>query len=367
MYKFVVYILSERFKSRVEFLFHINADLSARVMSVLESLAPKVEVYSIDEAWMDVTGIEASFPYEAFGRLVREQVYAHTGLTVGVGCAPSKTLAKACNHAAKTWPATRGVVALTDPLRIRKLLSLLDVEDVWGIGRRLSRTLKSMGVHSALQLADLDTGFARRHFGVVMERTVRELRGESCIALEDHAPAKQQIVCSRSFGRRITQEHDMRQAICRYAERAAEKLREEKQFCRHITVFVRTSPYADEPQYGNAGTEKLLTATQDTRDIVAAAQRILDRLWRPGFHYAKAGVMLNDFSPSGVAQLHLFDAHAPRPNSEALMHVVDKINHTGLGRVWFAGQGIEPSWQMKREMLSPAYTTRWTDLPKARF
>lgn len=345
----------------------LYADLSQRVMTVLEALAPKVEVYSIDEAWMQITGINATMPYEAFGHLVRDQVYRHTGLTVGVGCAPTKTLAKACNFAAKTWPATKGVVALTDPLRIRKLLTLMATEDVWGIGRRLSKTLNTMGIQTALQLADLDVRFARKHFGVVLERTVRELRGESCISLEEHPPVKQQIICSRSFGQRIQDEQAMSQAVCRYAERAAEKLRQEKQYCRHITVFIRTSPYADDPQYGNAGTEKLLTATQDTRDIVAAAQRILTRLWRPGFRYAKAGVILNDFSPNGIAQLNLFDEHAPRPNSDALMQVIDQINHNGLGRVWFAGQGIEPVWQMKREMLSPAYTTRWADLPRARF
>jgi DNA polymerase V len=223
-----------------------------------------------------------------------------------------------------------------------------------------------MGIETALQLADTDVRCIKKNFGVVMERTVRELRGESCIPMEEMVPAKQQIICSRSFGQRISEEHEMRQAICRYAERAGEKLRQEKQFCRHVSVFMRTSPFANEPQSSISGTEKLLTATQDSRDVIAAAQRIIDRIWKPGFRYAKAGVMLNDFSPTRLAQLSLFDDHSPRPGSEALMSVVDKINQEGLGRVWFAGQGIEPAWQMRREMLSPAYTTRWDELPKAK-
>ncbi|TKI05963.1 translesion error-prone DNA polymerase V subunit UmuC [Martelella alba] len=345
----------------------LYADMSARVMSILESLAPRTEIYSIDEAWMDVTGINASVPYEIFGRQVRTAVQRATGLTVGVGIAGTKTLAKLCNHAAKQWPATGGVVALNDPARLRKLMSLIPAEDVWGVGRRIARRLDAMGIRTALQLADANTAFIRKTFNVVLERTVRELRGESCIALEELAPAKQQIVCSRSFGGRVTALEDMRQALCRYAERAAEKLRQEKRYCRQIAVFIRSSPYAvDEPYYANATSEQLLTATQDTRDIIAAAQRGLTRIWKEGPRYAKAGVMLNDFAPNRQAQLALFDTHPPRPASGELMAVLDSINQNGIGRIWFAGQGIAPAWTMRRDMLSPAYTTRWRELPVAR-
>lgn len=206
------------------------------------------------------------------------------------------------------------------------------------------------------------------NFNVVLERTVRELNGESCISLEEAPPPKQQIVCSRSFGQRITTYEEMRRAVCQYAERAAEKLRGERQYCRHISTFIKTSPFAvNEPYYGNVATEKLNTPTRDTRDIIAAAVRSLDRIWLDGHRYAKAGIMLNDFSPNGVAQLNLFDDVQPRPHSDALMKVLDGINHSGLGKVWFAGRGIAPDWQMKREMLSPAYTTRWKELPVARF
>ncbi len=345
----------------------LYADMSARVMSILEAMAPRTEIYSIDEAWMDVGGIEAGMSYTDFGHRVRANVRQATGLTVGVGIARTKTLAKLCNHAAKQWPATGGVVALDDPVRLRKLMSLAPVEEIWGVGRRIARKLNTMGIHTALQLAESNTQFIRKTFSVVLERTVRELQGEACIALEEQTPVKQQIVCSRSFGGRVTALDDMRQALCRYAERAAEKLRQEKQYCRQIAVFIRSSPYAvNEPYYANGTSETLLTATQDTRDIIAAAMRGLERIWQDGPRYAKAGVMLNDFAPGRQAQLQLFDECPPRSASAELMAVLDKINHTGIGRVWFAGQGIAPSWAMRRDMLSPAYTTRWGELPEAR-
>lgn len=262
----------------------------------------------------------------------------------------------------------RCVLALTshNPKRTEKLLSLQPVEEIWGVGSRISRKLSTMGITTALQLARANPVFIRKNFNVVLERTVRELNGESCISLEEAPPPKQQIVCSRSFGERITTYEALRQAVCQYAERAAEKLRGERQFCRYIVVFVKTSPFAvNEPYYGNLASEKLLIPTQDTRDIIAAAVKALDRIWVNGHRYVRAGCMLNDFTPTGVSQLNLFDDTLPRSNSNQLMKVVDGINHSGLGKVWFAGRGIAPEWQMKREMLSPAYTTRWTDLPVA--
>ncbi len=227
--------------------------------------------------------------------------------------------------------------------------------------------LNVLGIRTALDLALTNPAFIRKNFSVVLERTVRELNGESCMSLEEAPPTKQQIVCSRSFGEKITEYDSLRQAVCQYAERASEKLRKERQYCRHISVFIKTSPFAvKEPYYGNVATEKLLTPTQDTRDIIAAATTALERIWKDGHLYAKAGVMLNDFTGSGVSQLQLFDERPPRPHSSELMKVLDGINHSGLGQIWFAGRGIAPSWQMKRDMLSPAYTTRWKDIPVAR-
>lgn len=349
--------------------YELYASMSNRVMSHLEELAPRVEQYSIDEMFLDIRGIDSCIDYEDFGWQLREHVRSGTGLTIGVGMGPTKTLAKSAQWASKEWRQFGGVLALTsgNPKRTEKLLSLQPVEEIWGVGRRISKTLNSMGITTALQLAHANPVFIRKNFNVVLERTVRELNGESCISLEEAPPPKQQIVCSRSFGERVTTYEAMRQAVCQYAERAAEKLRGERQFCRHIAVFVKTSPFAvSEPYYGNVASEKLMTPTQDTRDIIAAAVKALDRIWVNGHRYAKAGCMLNDFTPTGVSQLNLFDDTHPRSNSNQLMKVVDGINHSGLGKVWFAGRGIAPEWQMKREMLSPAYTTRWTDLPVAR-
>ncbi|MBW9401542.1 Y-family DNA polymerase [Leclercia sp. EC_58] len=344
--------------------YELYADMSHRVMTTLEELTPRVEIYSIDEAFCDLTGVSNCYNLDAFGREIRRTVLQHTHLTVGVGIAPTKTLAKLANFAAKKWQRqTGGVVDLSGVERQRKLMAALPVEEVWGVGRRLSKKLNAMGIHTVLDLANTPTALIRKHFSVVLERTVHELRGESCLGFEEHVPHKQEIICSRSFGERISDYEAMRQAICSYAARAAEKLRAEHQYCRFISAFVKTSPFAlNEPYYGNSASVKLLTPTEDSRDIINAATRCLDLIWREGLRYQKAGIMLGDFFSSGVAQLNLFDENPPRRNSEKLMALVDKLNEQGRGTIWFAGQGIEQQWQMKREMLSPRYTTRFSDL-----
>ncbi|MGP2500408.1 translesion error-prone DNA polymerase V subunit UmuC [Pantoea ananatis] len=342
----------------------LYADMSNRVMTTLEDMAPAVEIYSIDEAFMCLDGMQRLTSLDDLGRKVRARIKQETHLTVGVGIAQTKTLAKLANHAAKKWSKTGGVLDLSNIDRQKKLLALVPVEDVWGVGRRISKKLNAMGITTAKDLADQSTYIIRKHFNVVLERTVRELRGEPCLELEEFAPTKQQIVCSRSFGSRITEYMDMRQAVCAFAERAAEKLRKERQYCKQIAVFVRTSPHAEgEVFYGNQANGKLLTPSNDTRDIIRVAMDALDQIWLDGHRYMKAGVMLGDFFSQGVSQLNLFDEYRPQPNSEALMRVVDGLNQSGKASLFFAGQGIEKSWTMKREMLSPAYTTRFADLP----
>ncbi|MBD9658129.1 translesion error-prone DNA polymerase V subunit UmuC [Pantoea sp. PNT03] len=345
----------------------LYADFSNRVMTTLEKMVPSVEVYSIDEAFLDLTGLRNCWVLEDFGREIRERIKRDTHLTVGVGIAQTKTLAKLANYAAKKWKQTGGVVDLSNIERQRKLMALVPVEEVWGVGRRISKKLNAMGIITAKDLSEQSTYIIRKHFNVVLERTVRELRGEPCLELEEFAPTKQQIVCSRSFGSRITEYMDMRQAVCSYAERAAEKLRRERQYCRQVAVFVRTSPHAEgEVFYGNQAMGRLLTPSNDTRDIIRVAMQGLDHIWRDGCRYMKAGVMLGDFYSQGVSQLNLFDEFKPQANSESLMRVVDGLNQSGKGKLWFAGQGIQKSWEMKREMLSPAYTTRLSDLPVAK-
>ncbi|WP_414162900.1 Y-family DNA polymerase [Superficieibacter sp. BNK-5] len=343
--------------------YELYGDMSQRVMDTLEEICPRVEVYSIDEAFCDLTGVRNCRDLEDFGKEIRETIRRNTRLTVGVGIAPTKTLAKLANHAAKQWRQTGGVVDLSNETRQRKLMAIMPIDEVWGVGRRIGKKLEAMGIKNVLQLADTDVRFIRKHFNVVLERTVRELRGEPCLELEEFAPAKQELVCSRSFGEKITEYEAMRQAICSYAARAAEKLREEHQYCRYVSAFVKTSPFASQPYYGNSAGMKLLTPTQDTRDIIAAATRCLEAIWREGLIYQKGGIMLGDFFSQGVAQLNLFDDIAPRADSEALMALMDKLNKQGRGTLYFAGQGIQQAWKMKREMLSPCYTTRLEDLP----
>lgn len=345
----------------------LYADLSSRVMRTLEEMAPRVEVYSIDEAFLDLTGIESAISLVEFGQQVRERIGHWIGITVCVGIAPTKTLAKLANHAAKKYPATQGVVDLTNPDRQRRLLALVPVDDVWGVGRRLSKRLNALGITTALDLANASPRAIRDQFSVVLERTVRELNGESCIELEEIPPTKKQIVCSRSFGAKVTQFELLREAVCEYATRATEKLRKEQQQAKVMTVFIRTSPFKDnEPQYSNSASGELLIPSCDTRDFIELANHLLKRIWKDGFRYAKAGVMLSDFYDPGMFQPGLFDDVSTRSNSQQLMSVLDTINQSGAGKVFFAGQGTKKDWSMKREHLSPAYTTRWEQLPRVK-
>src|SRR5690554_2745934 len=228
----------------------LYADISARVMTTLEEMAPRVEVYSIDEAFLDLTGVDHIIELDCFGRQVRETVGRYTGITVCVGIAPSKTLAKLANHAAKKWHATGGVVDLRDKARQRKLMSLLPVDEVWGVGRKLTQRLQSDGIKTVLDLADAQPKSIRQQYSVVLERTVRELNGESCLDLEEVTPVKQQIVCSRSFGERVTDRGVMREAVSEYAARAAEKLRIEGRTAKRVSLFMRTNRFnSHEPQY----------------------------------------------------------------------------------------------------------------------
>ena len=365
------------FKHREELMRHkvvvfssnyaLYGDMSRRVMETLALISTRVDEYSIDEAFVDVTGINACMTFEQLGRDIRDRIYQDPHLRVGVGIAPTKTLAKLANWAAKRWTKAENVMDLSLPHRQRELMKLVKVEEVWGVGRRLSKKLNLMGITTALQLAETPTALIRKHFGVVLERTVRELCGESCLAFEEVIPNRQNILCSRSFGDRITEYQDMREAIANYAARAAEKLRSERQYCRHIGTFIRTSPHdPHHPYYANAASQTLITPTADSRDIIQATLNCLDRIWVPGKRYMKGGVMLGDFFSDGVAQFDLFAEYQPRHNSDQLMALIDKMNAHQRGALWFAGQGIQKPWSMKREMLSPAYTTRLADLPVAK-
>jgi DNA polymerase V len=355
----------------------LYADISSRVMSTLEQLAPAVEVYSIDEAFLDLTGVDHAVSLTKLGLDIRQTIQDWIGMTVCVGIAPSKTLAKLANHAAKKWQKTAGVVDLTSKERQRKLMALLPVSEVWGVGGKLTKRLNELGIHTALQLADASPKMLRRQFSVVIERTVAELNGESCLALEDVVANKMEIVSSRAFSERITDFHQMHQAVSEYVHRACEKLRSQSSKAKQLTVFIRTSPFSNhsqDPFYSNSATGVLISPTDDTRDFLHLAGELLKKIWKDGYRYAKAGVMLADFYDNGIEQLLLFtdaavcDVKESTPayrTNAALMTVLDEINHRGKAKVFFAAKGLQQDWAMKRQLLSPAYTTKWAEIPKA--
>lgn len=336
---------------------------SKRFHTIVGEYVPNLEAYSIDEVFGSLDGMEKLVDFQTFGEEIRRTVIQHTTMKCGIGIAETKTLCKVATHAAKTWPKTGGVVVLTDPKRRDKLLSLLDVSETWGVGRKIGARLQLMNIRTMLDLARADTTMIRKNFNVMLERTVRELRGERCFELEENPPTKQQLVVSRSFGKRLTSLDEVSNAVCFFATSAGEKLRREKQYCRNITVFIQTSKHDPRrPYYSHGASHSFTTATQDTRDLIDAAVRGLRAIWRDGYEYAKAGVMLGEFCGS-EQQLNLFDEAPPRPGSEKLMAVMDKLNSYQRGTLFIAGQGVNPAYQMKREMLSPRYLTRWEGLP----
>ncbi|MEQ5091622.1 translesion error-prone DNA polymerase V subunit UmuC [Providencia rettgeri] len=347
----------------------LYADFSNRFVTVVSSLVPQVEVYSIDECYCNLSGMEGIYSWQELGHKLKDEVLKRAHLPVGGGISTTKTLAKLANHAAKTWKKTEGVVDLSCPSRQKKLMALTAVGDVWGIGRKLALKLNQCGIKTALDLSRLPTHEARKLYSVVLERTVRELNGESCLQLEEIAPPKKQIICSRSFGDKITDYHLLRESVCAFAERAAEKLREEKQYCRMVSLWVESSYFAtQQPFYHGHETQALVYPTQDSRDIIHAAVTLLERLWQPNVKYSKSGIMLSEFSPSGQVQLNLFENHQSYKNSEALMHTIDLINQD-KGTIWFAGQGIQSQvmpWKMKQQFLSPQWTTKFSDIPIAK-
>lgn len=344
----------------------LYADISQRVMQTLESLAPRVEVYSIDEAFLDLTGMENLLSLTSFGQQVRDTIVRHTGMAVSVGIAPTKTLAKLANYAAKKYPGTHGVLDLNDQTRQRKLLAITPVKEVWGVGARLSARLQALGIQSALDLADANPQHMRQHFSVLLEKTVRELNGQSCLALQQFVPLRQQILCSRSFGLVVTDKTKMRQLISAYLANAAEKLRSEGQCCGYVQVFIRSSFFRkDGKHYDNAAATRLPAQTDDTRLLNRSAMQLLDTIWRDAIPYAKAGVMLADLAPRERVQDDLF-CSAPLAPSNKLMSLLDSINRSKHGTAWLANQGQASPWTMKQEHLSPAYTTRWAALPTVR-
>ena len=341
--------------------YELYADISSRVMQTLEYLSPKVEVYSIDEAFLELTGLR---DHEDYGHQCRDTIDQWVCIPGCVGIGPTKTLAKAANYGAKHYPATNGVVSLVDINRRSKLLALMPVREVWGVGSRINKKLNSLGIETALELAEIDTKLIKRKFSSVLERTVMELKGYPCIGLEQQPKTKKQIVVSRTFSKRVNDIYSINEAVSDYASRACEKLRRENQYCKMISVFMRTNYFRkQDKQYHGFQSYKLFSPTNDTRDILNATRHLTEQLFKKDINFIKAGVMLSDFYDEGVYQGDLFRTFNERDDSKKLMMTIDKINSSGIGKVTFASQGIKKSWSMRRLLKSPRYLTSWEEMP----
>lgn len=343
----------------------LYADMSNRVVEVLGQFTPNLEVYSIDESFLDLSGFNRDLV--EYGQEIRQRIQQWLGLAVCVGIAPSKTLAKLANHCAKkNLAGSGGVCDLTTMTQsqLSQLFAGIDVGEVWGVGSKIEARLANMGITTVLQLREADPDLIRSKFSVVLERTVRELRGVSCLDLEEVAPDKQQIMCSRSFGQYVYDRDQLEEVLASYVARAAEKLRKQASLAGALMVFIRTNPFSPkEPQYHRSMTIPLPEATADTRVMVSWALKVLRRIYRPGFAYQKAGVMLSELRPKTMAQASLFvDPETDR--GQRLMATLDVINQRwGRGSLRSAAEGMEKAWQMKRQRLSPSYTTEWQGLP----
>lgn len=343
----------------------LYADMSARVMSTLEEFAPSLEVYSIDEAFLDLTGVCHKDPI-AYGHRIRKAVFRATGISVCVGMGPTKTLAKLANFAAKKWKKTGGVLDLSDPVRREKLMRIVPVGEVWGIGSRTTAKLNQIGINTVWDLAIQPRKRIQIQFNVVVTRTVMELNGIPCLELEEIAPDKQQIVCSRSFSHRLSEYRELSQALAEFCSRAAEKLRRQHSVTGCITIFIRTNPFnPQEPQYQRSASVKLDATTQDTRAIIATANRMLKELFKTGYSYHKCGVQLSQLQPeSSLGQMELFDfADNGLPTeNRPLMKAVDQINRRFPKTISVAATDFDKTWKAKAERVSQRYTTDWREL-----
>lgn len=339
----------------------LYGDMSQRVMSVIESMVPAVEVYSIDESFADLSGVPNP---EKLGREIRTRVLRCTGIPVGVGIARTKTLAKLANHTAKRLQAqTGGVVDICDTFKRDWVLRNTDVSEVWGVGRRMKAHLDAMGIKTAMDLAKADPWTLRKKFSVVIEKTARELAGTSCLELDEPDPPKQEICCSRAFGQRMTELTAIKEAVATYMMRASEKLRAQHSLCKKIRVSIRTGMFnPTEEQYANGVVVDLPYPTDDVRLLTRTATEAVERVFRPGYRYSKAEVMLLNLCQPGEYTDDLFASNQPTASTK-VMSVLDEINNRwGRGTLRVASVPTNPEWAMQRSLMSQSYTTKLDQL-----
>lgn len=341
--------------------FGLYGDLSGRIVTILRDLFPRVEVYSIDESFVDLKGLPAK-DHEAVAREARSRILQWTGIPCCVGIGPTKTLAKLGNKLAKKGDGVCLVFAGSP------LLEHFPVEDLWGVGRRWAARLGAEGILTAGHLVNADAETLRARYGVVLARTQRELQGVTCADLVEVEPDRQQIVVSRSFGQEVRGQDDLLEAVATFAVRACEKLRARQLQASGVWVWLNTNPFkTDAKQYHPSRALPLVGASSDTREVLAAARVLAKAMWRDGYRYKKAGVGLLDLSHGDTIQADLFSGVDPR--SSALMSVLDQANRRfGRGTMGFGASGWKqkPAWRMRQENLSPAYTQKWDQVLRVR-
>ncbi|MEA2950929.1 MAG: polymerase [Alphaproteobacteria bacterium] len=339
----------------------LYGDMSARVMQVLGRFTPDLEIYSIDEAFLGLAGFESRI--EAHAADLRRTVLQWTGIPVSVGVASTKTLAKVANRFAKKDPERHGVFIMLDEAQTEEALGRMALTDLWGVARRIAEGLEALGITTPLKLRDSDPAFIRERFSVVMQRTVLELRGVPCIALEDHIPDRKSIIASRSFGRTVTTFQELSEAVASYTARAAEKMRRQSLATAHLAVFVETNSFKPtDPQYHATRAVRLPVASADTGVLGEAAAQALRMLWKDGYRYKKAGVMLLDLVRASRVQGDLWTT-PDTPRSKALMDALDSLNRDyGRGTLTYAAAGKQQAWKLRRDFTSPRYTTEWGEL-----
>ena len=339
----------------------LYGDMSHRVMDILQRIEPDGEVYSIDEMFISLpVGRQNNFTDH--GRSMKTLVKQWTGIPVSIGFAPTKTLAKLANRIAKKNPQHKGVFDLTALEDIDELLATIKVEDIWGIGRQYTEKLNNHSIVTALHLKYADDGWLRKHLTVTGLRTVWELRGIPCIPLEEAPAPKKGIVTSKSFGRVVTSIEELGEAVTTYISRAAEKLRSQRSVTGFVSVFIATNRFKPKkPQYSNSSMISLYEPTSSTPILIKQALKCLCKIYKPGYEYKKAGVMLTEIIPDTYKQRNLFTKET---SDGELMKVIDAINAKwGHYTVQYASAGFKKDWSFRREQLSQAYTTKWDQLP----
>ena len=340
----------------------LYGDLSRRVIGRLRQLVPAAEVYSIDEAFIDFGGIAAE-ELDEMGHRIGRTIRRDTGIPVSIGIAPTKTLAKIASKLCKHYPKLRGACFMHRPEDIDKVLGRFPVGDVWGIGRRHRAMLQAAGVVTARDLAGRSEAWVRGRMGITGVRTWRELHGEACIDFETAPAARQQISVSRSFAREVEEFDTLHASAAAFVASCAEKLRRQRALCGSLTVYILTNRHRDDlPQYYESATLRPAVATDDTLELTLLVREGLERIFRRGYGYKKAGVVLSDIIPREGAQSDLFDP-VDRVRRSRLMEALDAANgRLGSRKIVIAAQTLAPV-PTNRAHLSPAYTTDWDQLP----